>query len=79
MSVHSSDSRQFRFGLVAAQAGTADEWTSLAERVENLGYSSLLVPHTIHTLASNVACAVAATATSTLHVGPYVVEQLAGT
>ncbi|HEY8790211.1 MAG TPA: hypothetical protein VIM10_13905 [Actinopolymorphaceae bacterium] len=32
------------------------------------------MPHTIHTLASNVACAVAATATSTLHVGPHVVD-----
>lgn len=74
MSIHGSDSRLFRFGLVAAQGRTADEWASLANRVENLGYSSLLVPDTIHILASNVACAVAATATSTLHVGPYVLS-----
>jgi len=72
VSISGSSARSFRFGLVAAQARTADEWTSLARRVESMGYSSLLVPDTIHTLASNVACAVAATATSTLHVGPYV-------
>ncbi len=74
MSNQSSDSRPFRFGLVAAQTRTADEWTALAKRVESLGYSALLVPDTIHTLASSVACAVAATATSTLHVGPYVLS-----
>ncbi len=74
MSISASSSRPFRFGLVAAQARTQDEWTSLAKRVESLGYSSLLVPDTIHTLASNVACAVAGTATSALHVGPYVLS-----
>lgn len=64
----------FRFGLVAAQARTGDEWTSLAKRAESLGYASLLVADTIHTIASNVACAVAAAATTTLHVGPYVLS-----
>jgi alkanesulfonate monooxygenase SsuD/methylene tetrahydromethanopterin reductase-like flavin-dependent oxidoreductase (luciferase family) len=68
------DTRPFRFGLVAAQTSTAAEWTALARRIENLGYASLLVPDTIYTLAPTIACAVAATATTTLHVGSYVLS-----
>ena len=66
--------RPFRFGIVAARAGSGDEWASLAKRVESLGYASLLVPDTIHTLAPVVACAAAAAATTSLHVGPYVLS-----
>jgi alkanesulfonate monooxygenase SsuD/methylene tetrahydromethanopterin reductase-like flavin-dependent oxidoreductase (luciferase family) len=62
----------FRFGIVAAQSDSASSWTGLARKVESLGFSSLLVPDTQHTLSPAVACAVAATATSSLHVGPYV-------
>jgi alkanesulfonate monooxygenase SsuD/methylene tetrahydromethanopterin reductase-like flavin-dependent oxidoreductase (luciferase family) len=69
-----SENLPFRFGLVAAQASSATEWTSLARRAESLGYACLLVPDTIHTLASSVACAVAATSTTTLHVGSYVLS-----
>ena len=36
--------RVFRFGLVAAPTGVADEWTALARRAENLGFSTLLIP-----------------------------------
>lgn len=62
----------FRFGLVAAQPEAGRSWAQLARDVESLGYSTLLVPDTVHTLAPNIACAVAAAATSTLRVGPYV-------
>lgn len=74
MTTNAYESLPFRFGLVAAQARSAQEWTALARRTEDLGYATLLVPDTVHSLASNVACAVAATATSTLHVGPYVLS-----
>lgn len=62
----------FRFGIVAAQSDSAKSWTSLARKVESLGFDSMLVPDTQHTLAPSVACAVAATATSSLRVGSYV-------
>jgi alkanesulfonate monooxygenase SsuD/methylene tetrahydromethanopterin reductase-like flavin-dependent oxidoreductase (luciferase family) len=74
MTTNTEETLPFRFGLVAAQARSAQEWTALARRTEDLGYATLLVPDTVHTLASNVACAVAATATSTLRVGPYVLS-----
>lgn len=66
--------RQFRFGIIAAQARSAAEWTGLARRVAGLGYQALMVPDTIHTLAPAVACAVAATAAESLVVGPYVLS-----
>ena len=62
----------FRFGVVAAQLEPERSWAQLARDVEGLGYSTLLVPDTVHTLAPNIACAVAAAATSALRVGPYV-------
>ncbi len=63
---------RFRFGIVAGQAGSAQSWSGLARRVESRGYSSLLVPDTVHTLAPTIACAVAAAVTTSLRVGPYV-------
>ncbi|MFC7583054.1 LLM class flavin-dependent oxidoreductase [Nonomuraea antimicrobica] len=64
----------FRFGAVAGQAPDADAWTGLARRVESLGYSTLLVPDTLQTLSPFTAAAVAATATTTLRVGTFVLS-----
>lgn len=63
----------FRFGVVAAQARSAEEWTAKARRVEALGYATLVIPDNLqYTLAPLPALAVAATATRTLRVGTYV-------
>jgi probable F420-dependent oxidoreductase len=67
-------SRPFRFGVVAAQARSAEEWTARAQRVESLGYSALLVPDGLrYTLAPLPALAVAAAVTRSLRVGTYVI------
>ena len=48
-------------------------WVTLARRVEELGYATLLLPDVLGTpLATMTALAVAATATTTLRVGSYV-------
>jgi len=63
----------FRFGVVAAQARSGEEWAAKARRVEALGYATLVIPDNIqHTLAPLPALAVAAAATRTLRVGTYV-------
>jgi probable F420-dependent oxidoreductase len=63
----------FRFGVVVAQARTAQEWVDKARRVEALGYSILLMPDTIeHSLSPMPALTAAAAATQSLRVGTYV-------
>ncbi len=66
--------RPFRFGVVAAYAPSHTAWIATARRVEELGYSTLLMPDrtTIGGLAPLTALAVAAEATSKLRVGSYV-------
>ena len=64
--------RPFRFGVVGAWARDAEDWARQARRAEGLGYSTLLVPDTLDTLAPWPAAAIAAAVTSTLRVGPYV-------
>ncbi|MDQ6833624.1 MAG: LLM class flavin-dependent oxidoreductase, partial [Chloroflexota bacterium] len=65
--------RPFRFGVVAAQERSGEEWSEKAHRVEALGYATLVIPDNIqHTLAPLPALAVAATATRTLRIGTYV-------
>jgi len=65
--------RPFRFGVVAAQARSGEEWAEKARRVEALGYATLVIPDNIqYTLAALPALAVAAAATRTLRVGTYV-------
>src|SRR3954468_18542709 len=64
--------RSFRFRVVGAWARAAQAWARQARRAEQLGYSSLLVPDTLDTLAPWPASAVAAAGTSTLRGGPYV-------
>src|SRR5689334_861147 len=63
----------FRFGVVAAQARSGDEWLAAARRAEALGYSTFLIPDTLgQTLAPLPALAAAAAATRTLRVGTFV-------
>jgi probable F420-dependent oxidoreductase len=66
--------RAFRFGIVAATAASGAEWVATAKRAEELGYDTLLVPDTLHTLAPFPALAAAAASTRTLRVGTYVLS-----
>src|SRR4051794_41409909 len=61
----------FRFGLVGV-ARSREQWLGLATRVEGLGFDSLLVPDNLDGVAPIPACAAAATVTTRLTVGPYV-------
>ncbi|MDB5064406.1 MAG: Luciferase-like monooxygenase [Chloroflexi bacterium] len=65
--------RPFRFGVVAAQAGSGEEWVAVARHAEELGFSTMLVPDTLgRTLAPLTAIACAAAPTRRLRVGTYV-------
>jgi probable F420-dependent oxidoreductase len=65
--------KAFRFGVVSAGDPTGATWIPLAKRIEELGYSSLLMPdRTITPLAAITALAVAAAATTKLRVGSFV-------
>lgn len=65
--------KPFRFGVVTGGIPSGPAWIALAKQVEELGYSSLLVPDRIMApLAALTALAVAATATTTLRVGSFV-------
>ena len=67
--------RPFRFGLSLAGFDHGHDWAETARRVEDLGYSTLLVPdHLGDQLAPLPAVAVAAAATTTLRVGTYVLD-----
>ncbi|MGN6696577.1 MAG: LLM class flavin-dependent oxidoreductase, partial [Thermomicrobiales bacterium] len=58
--------RPFRFGVVAAQARTGDEWITKACRAEALGYATFLIPDTLgQTLAPLPALTAAAAVTTT--------------
>src|SRR5579864_8581831 len=66
--------RPFRFGVVTAQAPSRSAWVATARKIEELGYSTLLMPDRVNvgTLAPFSALAVAAGATTKLRVGSYV-------
>src|SRR5258708_12128404 len=65
--------KAFRFGVVTGGHESRSAWFTLAQRVEELGYASLLMPVVLGTpLATMTALAVAATATTILRVGSYV-------
>ena len=65
--------RPFRFGVVAAHARSGEEWTAKARRVEELGYSTLLVPDRLGRLLSPMVALTAASAvTTTLRLGTFV-------
>jgi len=62
--------KAFRFGVMTGGYASRSAWIALAQRVEELGYSSLLMPDVLGTpLATLTALAVAATATTRLRVG----------
>ncbi|NJP25519.1 TIGR03621 family F420-dependent LLM class oxidoreductase [Microbispora hainanensis] len=65
-------SKEFRFGIVAGMAPDAAAWTATARHAEDLGYSTLLVPDTLGTLPPLLAMTAAATVTTTLRVGTFV-------
>jgi probable F420-dependent oxidoreductase len=68
-----ASTRPFRFGVVAAQAPSADAWTTMARRAEELGFSTFLIPDTLGpTLSPIPALTAAAVATRTIRVGSYV-------
>jgi probable F420-dependent oxidoreductase len=65
--------RLFRFGVIAYQAQSRQDWRARARKIEQLGYSTLLVPDHLGTqLAPVPAMLAAAEATSSLRVGSYV-------
>jgi probable F420-dependent oxidoreductase len=66
--------RPFRFGVVAAYAPSRTAWITTARRVEELGYSTLLMPDRVNigSLAPLTALVVAAGATTSLRIGSYV-------
>jgi alkanesulfonate monooxygenase SsuD/methylene tetrahydromethanopterin reductase-like flavin-dependent oxidoreductase (luciferase family) len=65
--------RSFRFGVVATPQNGREAWLQLAQHVENMGYSTLLMPDGMQLLAPFVSLAAAATATTSLRVGTFVV------
>ncbi|MDP9402885.1 MAG: TIGR03621 family F420-dependent LLM class oxidoreductase [Actinomycetota bacterium] len=67
--------RPFRFGVQVSAAGGGREWADQARRIEALGYSTLWVPdHFDDQWGPLVALTAAATATTTLLIGPLVLD-----
>ena len=66
--------RRFRFGVVASQAQSGDQWIEKARRIEELGYDTLLMPDRLlgPVFSPIPALAIAAAATHSLHVGTFV-------
>lgn len=63
----------FRFAVTASHARTAEAWTGLARRAEEIGYSSVMVPdHLTGQLSPIAAIATAAAVTTRLRVGGFV-------
>jgi alkanesulfonate monooxygenase SsuD/methylene tetrahydromethanopterin reductase-like flavin-dependent oxidoreductase (luciferase family) len=63
---------KFRFGVVATPQGGGEQWAATARRVEELGYSTLLMPDGLQLLSPFPSLAMAASATTTLRVGTFV-------
>lgn len=65
--------KAFRFGVVTGGRASRTEWVALARRIEELGYSTLLMPDVLGIpVATMTALTVAASVTTTLRVGSYV-------
>jgi probable F420-dependent oxidoreductase len=63
----------FRFGVVSATAASGQDWIDRARRAESLGYGTVLMPDTLGpTLSPLPALGVLAGATSTIHLGTFV-------
>jgi probable F420-dependent oxidoreductase len=68
-----SATRPFRFGVVAAQARSGEEWVEKGRRAESLGFATFVMPDTLGpTLTPIPALGVLAGATGTLRLGTYV-------
>ncbi len=65
--------RPFRFGVIVYQAKSKDEWAAKAQRAENLGYSTFLVPDHLE-VAAVPALVAAAEATSSIRLGSSVFD-----
>src|SRR5207253_1596748 len=64
----------FRFGVVAAQAGSGEDWAAKARRIESMGYSTLVMPDGVrHVWAPLPGLAAAAASTRSLRLGTYVI------
>lgn len=74
--------RNFRFGVVAAPRAAStgnpdvDTWRRTARRAEELGYSTLLMPDGLQLPSVAPSLAVAAEATTELHVGSFVMASV---
>jgi len=67
--------RTFRFGIQLSSAASGTDWAALAREAEDLGYSTLFMPdHFGEQLAPVPALAAAAAATSSLRIGPLVLD-----
>jgi probable F420-dependent oxidoreductase len=67
--------KPFRFGINARDAGSRAEWQDKARRVEELGYSVLMVPDHLAAMLAPIPAAVsAAAATKSLRVGTNVLN-----
>ena len=67
--------RTFRFGVSTGSAGSRAEWVEKARKIEDLGYAALQVPdHLADAFAPMPALVSAAEVTSTLRVGPFVLN-----
>src|SRR5579872_5405290 len=66
--------RPFRFGVVVSHAQSHSAWVATVRRIEELGYSTVLMPDrpSIGGIAPFPALAVAAEATTSLRMGSYV-------
>ena len=70
-----SNIRPFRFGVAVPTAQSKEDWIARARRVEELGYSTLLMPdHFGGHFAPIPALMAAAQATQSLHVGSFVMD-----
>jgi alkanesulfonate monooxygenase SsuD/methylene tetrahydromethanopterin reductase-like flavin-dependent oxidoreductase (luciferase family) len=63
--------RAFRFGVIGAPSGTAQDWRATARRAAELGYTTLLMPDVLQLLAPGPALGVAAGAAN-IGVGTWV-------
>src|SRR5436309_16016161 len=67
--------RPFRFGVAVEGAPSSEEWARKARRLEDSGYSTLLIPdHFVTEFAPVAALMAAAMATTRLRVGSFVFD-----